>query len=149
MTAPRPNRIRALPACLRAVLVVLLVCFAPGCTLDEGSHFSVSYGTGVYVTIHRGPSAFITYGHIVNCRSDPSCTLAAMRRLVRFSWASSNPAIDLDYFLDPSQAGDFAEAVRDLGGVNRGRCLVLHRNLNPVGDRHNWTWREPGGTCRP
>ena len=47
---------------------------------------------------------------------------------------------DFDYFFDPDNDDDFGEAAARTRG--RTRCLDMHRNLSPWGDRHNWTYRE-------
>lgn len=47
---------------------------------------------------------------------------------------------DFDYFFHNDNNSDFATAMSDVRAPQR--CLIMHRNLNPIGDRHNWTFRE-------
>lgn len=55
---------------------------------------------------------------------------------------------DFDYFFHADNDGDFETAASDTH--NNSRCLVMHRNANPWGDRHNWTFREDAdGYCIP
>ena len=73
-------------------------------------------------------------------------TLSAMLTWIRSNLITSKlgqvgfAISDFDYFFDPDNDTDFGSAAADVR--HTPRCLVMHRNLNPIGDRHNWTFRE-------
>lgn len=124
------------------------------CTVKRTDHFGVDVGYGVYVRIYQRPSAqLVIYNDAPRagewyCGGDERCTLQFLRERIAIDWLGDNPIADFDYFFDDAQASDLAGALDQVRGTNPQRCLMLHRNTNPLGDRHNWTSSSAGGSCR-
>ena len=148
----RPRRRRSAVRTLALVAVIALL--AGGCTAIRTFHFGVTFGNGVYVRPYQKPTwQIVAYNDWAPaggyfCGGDEYCTLRFLDDNLAIHWLGSNPVTDIDYFFHPSQRDDFANALDQVRGTNPQRCLMLHRNSNPIGDRHNWTSSNPGGDCQ-
>lgn len=136
-----------------APFILAVSLLAGGCTAVESQHFGVDLGNGAYVRIYQKPSwQIVAYNDLPRngpwfCGGDELCTLRFLRTQVDINWVGSNPVTDVDFFFDDSQRDDFDDALNQVRGTDPQRCLMLHRNANPAGDRHNWTSSNPGGSC--
>lgn len=140
-------RTRTHPLVVRAVALFAAVVLLSGCWVYGTPQNTVVTGNIAYVyykkvatdnvvdALHytvNGGNARKTLSFML----DMAMTQLFKNRLAQVGFYLS----DFDYFFDRANDSDFGEAAsRTRGNI---RCLVMHRNVNPFGDRHNWTYRE-------
>ena len=140
-------------ASMRAAWVVAFALVMSSCwTYTTGTNKVVT-GNLAYVYFRRvATDNVVDQLHYGLHRGDPRDTLPAMEAfamssLFRNRLASVGFSVSgFRYFFHRDNEGDFAEAAWRVNGTRR--CLVMHRNVNPWGDRHNWTYRNASdGHC--
>ena len=131
----------------------MVAVLSTSCIGVRTRHFDVSFGVGVYVRLLQRPSwQLVLYNDwpVAGesfCGGDERCTLEFLRDEVSIDWLGSNPISDFDHFFDDSQQRDLEDALNQVRGTNPHKCLMMHRNTNLFGDRHNWTSADAGGKC--
>lgn len=152
-------------------LVVALTLVASGCWVYTSAQNSVVLGNIAYFYYKKlATNDVVDLLHYGFNQGDADDTLAFMAGMAKSELVKSRLVAtgfllaDFDYFFHPDNANDFATAADDThefafctsgydprapshasssrASCPNDRCLVMHRNANPLGDRHNWTYRE-------
>lgn len=139
-------RRRGVRATFAAALVTIVM--ASGCWVWGTTTNAVIVGNGVYFYFFKYATDDVVDGLLYGFYGDIADTMEFMdamawTKLLEGKWERAGYTLgDFDHFFDTtqSQMADFGSAAQSV--YKRPRCLVMHRNLNPFGDRHNWTWRE-------